>query len=164
MSSVTAFAGAVVLVLLAGCHRAPSYPADTPEKALASFGKAIGAGRIPDDLGRLVASELERRTWKLRCRTVGCKKAHFRVVGTRDRSEYKAVLWVDVEVEGRGGDRALAGKHLPVSFERDGNRWMIDRIGDVPVPPPPADAGVPHAPADAATPADAGRHQVDAAP
>ncbi len=164
MSSVTASAAAVVLVLLAGCHRAPSYPAETPEKALASFAKAIDAGRIPEDLDRLVSGELERRTWKLRCHTVGCKKASFHVVGTRDRSEYQAVLWVDVEVEGRGGDRALAAKHIAIAFERDGSRWFIDRIGDVPEPPPPADAGVTHSGSDAATASDAGPPRTDAAP
>ncbi len=163
MSSVTALAAAVLLALLAGCHHAPSYPAGTPEAALASFEKAIGAGRIPDDLDRLVASDVERRTWKLRCQTVGCKKAHFRVVGTRERSAYRAVLWVDCEVEGRGGDRVLERGHLPISFERDGDRWLIDRIGDVPPPVAPADAGVPPAPADA-QPGDAGRNEADATP
>lgn len=126
----TLLACAIGLTLLSGCKKRVSYDTDTPESAIAAFAKAVNAGNIPEDVGRLVLSELEQRKWKLRCRTRGCKKATFTVVERGNVGEYRAVLYVDYVVEGDNGARVIEGKHAPIRLEREGGRWFIAQFGD----------------------------------
>lgn len=127
---------------IAACKKRASYDTDTPESAIAAFAKAVNAGKIPEDVGRLVLTDLEQRKWKLRCRTRGCKKATFTVVERGNVGEYRALLYVDYVVEGDQGARVIEGKRAPIRLEREGGRWFIAQFGDE-VPGPAGDAGMP---------------------
>jgi hypothetical protein len=125
---------------ISGCKKRASYDTDTPESAIAAFARAVNDGNIPEDVGRLVLSELEQRKWKLRCRTRGCKKATFKVVERGNVGEYRALLYVDYVVEGDHGARVIEGKRAPIRLEREGGRWFIAQFGDELAAP--SDAGL----------------------
>ncbi|HUH04330.1 MAG TPA: hypothetical protein VML75_20175 [Kofleriaceae bacterium] len=131
---------AIGLTSMSGCKKRASYDTDTPESAIAAFAGAVNAGNIPEDVGRLVLSELEQRKWKLRCRTRGCKKATFKVVERGNVGEYRALLYVDYVVEGDHGARVIEGKRAPIRLEREGGRWFIAQFGDELAAP--SDAGM----------------------
>lgn len=149
-----AIVGLVALGCAGGCKKDPSYDMGSPEATLASFERAIGKGQIPEQVARLVSDEVEQKQWRLRCASRGCRKATFEVVGTRERTQYTAVLEVDFRVEGDLEGEVMAGTREPIRFELDGERWFIARIGsDVEVPMArPVGRKVKPLPADAAPP------------
>jgi len=121
-------AACAAAVLAGGCKKRRSYDRSTPEKALASFFDALEAGRIPDDLDRLIAVETERAAWRMRCKTRGCEGGTFKVL-ERETSDYEATLIIDYQVTGSHDAVVMSGDRSPVLLMRDQGGWRIAQFG-----------------------------------
>jgi len=117
-------------VALCGCKKKPSYDVSSPEATLASFGKAVDAGRIPQDLATFISNPREVAAWKLRCRTRGCSGAKFKSVKVDRIADYTATLIADYKIKGNGGAIVMRGKGSRIQFAREEGRWYIEQFGD----------------------------------
>ena len=120
----------VLAALAVGCKKRPSYDRSTPEKALASFFKALDADRIPEDLPLLVILErADAASWKARCESQGCSGGDYRVVKAGPATEYEATLVVDYRITGKNDALVMRGHQSPVQFLREPDGWRISQFG-----------------------------------
>lgn len=160
---------AALLTAAPGCKKkAPSYDRKSPEKTLTSFAKALEKGRIPADLEMFFVSPYDISSWKMRCKTRGCTKLTFKVVGKKSEDSYSATYLVDFTVLGTGNARVMQAKAAPIKFVYQDGSWYIEQMGvfkQIPQGGPAGgDAGAAAPPKDAAAAAAPGKDAAAAKP
>lgn len=133
MRPMAALATLALFALLAaapGCKKkAPAYDRKSPAKTLASLSRALEKGRIPADLETFFVNPYDISSWKMRCRTRGCTKATFKIVGKKNEDSYSATYLVDFTVWGKSNARVMQAKAAPVKFVYQDGSWYIEQLG-----------------------------------